>query len=124
MKRECTRCNRQRIYLAAARRYARYSLMGRTLGGPSIQRPFAAEDLAREETEGMEAERKAAGLGGVRFVYYRCPNCGMNDIFVDILPRPGESDDDFWARRDEMEAVVRRLHDEQAEAVVDPPAEA
>jgi len=92
MKRECTRC----------------------------RRPFAPGDLAREESRNMEAERKAAGLEGVRFLYYRCPDCGMNDIFVDILPRPGESPEDFQVRRDEMEVVVRRLHGEQAEAVVVP----
>ena len=68
----------------------------------------------------MEAERKAAGLTGVRFLYYRCPGCGINDIFVDILPQPAESPEDFQQRRDEMEAVVRRLHAEGTEAVVVP----
>ena len=68
----------------------------------------------------MEAERKAAGMEGVRFLYYRCPACGMNDIFVDILPRAEESDDNFQKRRDEMEEVVRQLHSDQTAAVVVP----
>jgi hypothetical protein len=92
MKRECTRC----------------------------RRPFTKADLAREETTNMEAQRKDAGLEGVRFLYCRCSNCGMHDIFVDILPLAGESADDFQARRDEMEGVVRRLHGDQVEVVVVP----
>jgi hypothetical protein len=92
MKRECTRC----------------------------RRPFAPADLAREESKNMEADRKAAGLEGVRFVYYHCPGCGTDDIFVDILPLEGEAEDDFRRRRDEMEAVVRQLHAPRVEAVVVP----
>ena len=92
MKRDCTRCGRA----------------------------FTPADLARQESKGMEAERRAAGLEGVRFLYYHCPGCGMNDIFVDILPRPGESPEDFRARCDDMEAVVRGLPQDHAEAVVVP----
>lgn len=91
MRRECTRCGR----------------------------PFAPQDLAREESRNMEAERKAAGLEGVRFLYYRCP-CGMNDIFVDILPRDDEFAEDFEQRREALEAAVRQLHAEHAEAQVVP----
>jgi hypothetical protein len=36
-------------------------------------RPFTAVDLAKEESEGMEAERKARGLEGLMFQYYTCP---------------------------------------------------
>ena len=68
----------------------------------------------------MEAERKAAGLSGVRFLYYHCPGCGTDDIFVDVLPLPGETHDEYIERRDAMEATVRELHTEpvRAEAVV------
>src|ERR1700730_4829450 len=45
-------------------------------------RPFEPQDLAREESKGMEAERKALGLRGVLFRYYVCPECGYADIFV------------------------------------------
>lgn len=91
MKRTCTRCSRS----------------------------FTPDDLAREESKGMEAERKARGLEGVRFLYYRCP-CGTNDIFVDILPRADELMEDFERRRAEMEAVVRKMHGGHAVAVVVP----
>jgi hypothetical protein len=84
------------------------------------RRPFTPPDLARDESRNMESERKAAGLQGVRFLYYHCPACGINDIFVDILPRAEESDDDFQRRRKEMEEVVRHLHSDQTEAVVVP----
>jgi len=82
MRRECTRCRRE----------------------------FDPGDLARSETAGMEAERAAAGLDGVRFLYFACSACGMADIFVDILPLDGEGPEDFIVRRAEMEAVVRELH--------------
>jgi hypothetical protein len=93
MKRVCTRCHR----------------------------PFTKEDLARNESKGMESERKAKGLDGVRFIYYHCP-CGMNDIFVDILPREDEIQEDFERRRAEMESTVRSMHEERVEAVVMPVA--
>lgn len=84
------------------------------------RRPFGAEDLCREESAGMEADRKAAGLEGVRFLYLHCPACGTDDIFVDILPLPGESAGDFADRREGLEDAVRRLRDgsARAEAVV------
>src|SRR5689334_22545151 len=90
MIRECTRCHRS----------------------------FTPPDLLREESRNMESERKAAGLEGVRFLYYHCPACQMNDIFVDILPLPEEPADDFWQRRNEREKVVRQLDAEEEEAVV------
>src|SRR3954453_11402295 len=92
MKRECTRCGR----------------------------PFTPGDLAREESKEMEAGRRAAGLEGLRFLYYSCPECGTNDVFVDVLPRPGESPGDFDARRKEMEDVARGLPKDVAEVVVVP----
>lgn len=91
MNRECTRC----------------------------QRPFTPQDLSQTESRNMEAERKSASLDGVRFLYYCCP-CGMNDIFVDILPLPNERQADFEKRRREMETVVRHMHSKEVEAVVVP----
>ena len=82
------------------------------------QRSFTPKDLSREDSRNLEAERKASGLQGVRFVYYRCPTCEMNDIFVDILPLENEFHEDFEKRRQAMEAVVRHLHAEDMEAVV------
>lgn len=92
MLRECTRCHR----------------------------PFTPADLAREESKGMEAERKAAGLVGVRFLYYCCPKCKKDDIFVDVLPRPNEAPEDYTARKSAMEDAARAMHSEQVEVVVNP----
>ena len=83
-------------------------------------RPFTLADLSREETGNLEAERKANGLDGVQFLYFHCPGCGMNDIFVAILPRETEFAADYEARRDAMEKVVRGMHAEGVEAVVVP----
>ena len=84
------------------------------------RRPFALADLSREETKNLEAQRAAAGLEGVQFLYFHCPACEMDDIFVAILPLETELAEDYEARRDAMEAVVRGLHAENVAAVVAP----
>jgi len=68
----------------------------------------------------MLSQRKAAGLEGVRFLYYHCAGCGMDDIFVDVIPRESESAEEYQSRRDAMEAVVRTLHADDIDAVVVP----
>lgn len=92
MSRECTRC----------------------------RRPFTLDELSREETENLDVERKANGLEGVKFLYFRCPACGMDDIFVAILPLATEFAEDYEARRDAMETVVRGMHAENVAVVVVP----
>jgi hypothetical protein len=92
MHRECTRCKRH----------------------------FAPADLRKEESKNMLAERKAANLEGVRFLYYHCPGCGIDDIFVDIVPRDSEPVEEYEARRSAMEEVVRGLHADGVDAVVVP----
>ncbi len=83
-------------------------------------RPFALADLSREDSSNLEAERKATGLEGVMFSYFHCPGCGMDDIFVAVVPRETEFAEDYEARRDALEAVVRGLHAENVAAVVVP----
>ncbi len=84
------------------------------------RRPFTLSDLSREDTENLEAGRRANGLEGVKFLYFRCPVCGMNDIFVAILPLETEFASDYEARREAMEKVVRGLHADNVAAVVVP----
>ena len=86
----------------------------------SGRRPFTLADLSREETNNLEAGRKEKGLEGVKFLYFHCPSCEMNDIFVAILPLETEFVPDYEARRDAMEKVVRGLHADDVEAVVVP----
>jgi hypothetical protein len=61
-------------------------------------RPFTLADLSREETGNLETERKANGLEGIKFLYFRCPACGMAAIEVlmkylgvidRVQPQPG-----------------------------------
>jgi hypothetical protein len=73
-------------------------------------RPHTAQDFVKEESKGMEAERKALGLEGVRFLYYTCPACNHAEIFVDLHPLGGESDEHYRTRRSELEAAVQELH--------------
>src|SRR4029434_6610074 len=83
-------------------------------------REFALGDLSREESTNLEAGRRAAGLEGVRFLYFHCPACGMDDIFVAILPLETEFAEDYHARREAMEKVVRGLHADNVGVVVVP----
>ncbi len=83
-------------------------------------RAFAPNDLAREESRGMESERKEVGLTGVRFLYYRCAGCGVEDIFIDVLPLGGESPDDYATRHAAMLTAARGLHAEKTDVVVVP----
>ena len=71
---------------------------------------LSPQELSREESKGMEAERKAMGLEGVLFRYYYCSGCGHGDIFLDIRPVADETDQDFRRRRNELEATVRGVH--------------
>jgi hypothetical protein len=84
------------------------------------RRAFIPANLARDESRGMEAERKAAGLVGVRFLYYRCHDCGTEDIFIDILPREGESPEDYADRYAAMQIAARGMHTEKVDVVVVP----
>jgi DNA-directed RNA polymerase subunit RPC12/RpoP len=81
-------------------------------------RTFTPKDLVKDESRGMEADRKAYGLEGVRFLYYSCPECGFDEIIVDIHPLEGEGADDFLRRRGELEKAVREFHGEKVEAVL------
>jgi hypothetical protein len=66
----------------------------------------------------MEAQRRALGLDGVRFLYYRCQRCGHADIFVDVHPMDGESMEDFIARRGELEAAIQATHGDNIAATL------
>jgi hypothetical protein len=66
----------------------------------------------------MEADRRALGLEGVRFLYYVCSGCGQADVFLDVHHRQGESDEDFAERRRAMEDAVRQAQPEGVEVVL------
>jgi hypothetical protein len=79
---------------------------------------FTPEELAKEESKEMEAQRKASGLQGVLFRYYTCSACGTADIFVDIHSLDGEAEEAFHRRKDELEATLEQLHGEGVEVVI------
>ncbi len=81
-------------------------------------RPYTPQDLAREESKGMEAERKARGLEGLLFRYYTCPACNRADIFVVLSPLEGETAEAFQRRRDALEVQVAELDAEHVAVVV------
>ena len=81
-------------------------------------REFTQGDFVREQSRGMEAERLAYGLEGVQFLYYHCPDCGLDDVFVDLLPLDGEDAEKFRERHKALEEAVRLIHADKVEVVL------
>ncbi len=81
-------------------------------------REFTPAEFVKEESRGMEAERRAHNLEGVRFLYYHCPECGCADIFVDIHPLQGEGLEAFRERKQALQAAARRIHAEHVDVVL------
>jgi hypothetical protein len=82
------------------------------------QRPFTPQDFVKEESKNMEADRKRLGLEGVRFLYYTCPDCGHDDIFLDIHHLEGESPGEFQKRREDLEIAVRQTDVEPVKVTI------
>lgn len=82
------------------------------------QKEFTPQELSREDSKGLESERKAQGLEGVLFRYYTCSACGQADIFVDVRPLDGESEEDFRQRRTELESAVKGLEGQGIDVVL------
>ena len=81
-------------------------------------RQLTAQDFVKEESKNMEADRKSLGLEGVRFLYYTCPDCKHDDIFLDIHHLEGESPEAFQKRREALEAAVRQTDAEKVEVTI------
>ena len=81
-------------------------------------RAFGPEDFVKEQSRQMEADRRALGLEGVRFLYYACPACGLADVFLDLHRQPGETGEEFAERRRAMEDAVRQVEPEGVEVVL------
>ena len=81
-------------------------------------RAFTAQDFVKEESKNMEADRKRLGLIGVRFLYYTCPACKHDDIFLDILHLDGETPEQFQKRRDALEEAIRATESEKVEVTL------
>ena len=79
---------------------------------------FTPKELSREDSKGLEAERKTMDLEGVLFRYYTCSACGQADIFVDILPLDGEFEEDFRGRREELQTTLQELEGDGIKVVV------
>ena len=81
-------------------------------------RTFTRDDFVREESRSLEADRKAARLDGVHFFDYRCPTCGNEAVFIDVVRLDGESAEEFEARKAELESTARRVRAERLDVVV------
>jgi hypothetical protein len=49
---------------------------------------------------------------------YRCPVCGNEDVFLDVVRLDGEADEGFKARKAELEATAGRIRAERLGVVV------
>jgi hypothetical protein len=84
----------------------------------TCRRHFTPDDFVKEESKNMEAERKALGLEGVRFLYYACPDCGKDAIFLDLHHLEGESEEAFEKRRSELESAVAGVSADHVAVVI------
>jgi hypothetical protein len=82
------------------------------------KRRFTTDDFVKEESKNMEAERKALGLEGVRFLYYTCSDCGHDAIFLDLHHLEDESPEEFNLRRAELEFAVADVHSDDVAVVI------
>ena len=82
------------------------------------RRTFTRDDFIREESRNLEADREEARLDGVHFFDYRCPACGNEDVFLDVVRLNGESAEGFKARKAELEATASRIRAERLGVVV------
>ena len=85
---------------------------------PQCNRQFTPHDFYKEESRGMESERRALGLQGVRFLYYHCPDCQGDDIFIDLHPLENEAAQSLEKRRTELEAAVRSVRSRDVAVVI------
>jgi hypothetical protein len=79
---------------------------------------FRPGDHEPKLTRKLEADRRAAGLEGVHFHYYQCGECDTANIFVDVYPMEGESDEALQRRWDELEENVGPMRGEGVRVVV------
>lgn len=79
---------------------------------------FTPSELCRDASKEIEAQRKTAHVEGLHFRCYACAQCGFDNLFVDLHPVPGESDEEYRRRKHDLEEFVRQLHPEGAEIVL------
>ena len=73
----------------------------------NCHKPFSPADLSKDVSKGIESDRKAQGVQGVLFRCYACSHCDHENLFVNLHPLEGETQEDFKRRRDELEATIR-----------------
>jgi hypothetical protein len=81
-------------------------------------RPFTAQDLCKDVTKNVEAQRMDNGVEGVLFRVYTCPDCARDGVFVDVCQLPDESDADYQHRKEELERLVEQLPKGEADVVL------
>jgi hypothetical protein len=80
--------------------------------------PFRPEELCKEVSRAIEAQRRSSGVEGISFYCYTCSECGLDNLFVDIRPLEGETEEEFHCRRNELEEAAQELAPAGAEVVL------
>jgi hypothetical protein len=80
--------------------------------------PFAPQDLCKDVSKKVEAQRMANSVEGVAFRIYSCPRCQTDDLFVDVCPLSGESTEAFHDRRRELERIIADLPTSDTDVVI------
>lgn len=72
-------------------------------------RLLSHHDVLGRESQEMEAARRAGGLDGLRFLYYNCPQCGHDNIFLEVAQLPGETGQIFRERQKSLTRAVQEV---------------
>jgi hypothetical protein len=73
----------------------------------SCGRRLGERDLLGRSSQIMEAARVSAGLRGLCFRYFTCPRCGHDHVYLEVAPLPGETNQDFQARKEDLARTVQ-----------------
>jgi hypothetical protein len=84
----------------------------------NCHKALTPQELSRQESRAMEAQRKRMGLHGILFRYYRCAGCGYADIFLDVRRLGNESEEAFQQRRTELRTTVQNPHGDPVAVVL------
>ena len=57
----------------------------------------------------MESASRAIALAGLRFLYYNCPQCGHDNMFIELVQLQGESCQEMRCRKRSLEHAVQDL---------------
>ena len=60
----------------------------------------------------------ACGVEGLLFRVYICSHCSKEDLFVDVCHMPGESEEGYHRRKEDLEQLIEQIPKGDADVVL------